>query len=101
MYSELKPKTAACNLNEGGGAPSAVFPALRGQTLSLSLPDVHVADIGKRNNGATADEAVRQVLGALTTSVTRSVANINFGGVADTIKGGAGTATDKIKGLFK
>lgn len=76
----------------------------------LTLPDLHLQDIGDQNNAVTAAEAVRQVLVALNTSLATS--NIrNF----DTIKEGVQTqlkdgmekveekaaeVTDSLKNLF-
>ena len=40
-----------------------------GTTLSSSMPDLHLHDIGKKTNGATAGEVVKQVWGAMLHSV--------------------------------
>src|SRR5262249_43696509 len=59
-----------------------------GSTISTSIPDVRLRDIGKRTNGATAGEVVHQVVNALTASVTRA-ATAALGSIAK----GAGKAT--------
>jgi hypothetical protein len=69
--------------------------------VSVPLPDLHLRDIGKQSGGATAGEAVKQVLGALTQSVTRTIASRNLGGMIDTLKQDPGSAVDTLKGLFR
>lgn len=67
-----------------------------GSTITTQLPDVRLRDIGKRSNGATAGEVVRQVVGALTSAVTRS-ATAALGNIAK----GAGKAMNSVRGLFR
>jgi hypothetical protein len=67
-----------------------------GSTITTSIPDVRLRDIGKKTNGATAGEVVRQVIGALTASVTRAAA-----AAVGAIKKGAGKATDSVRGIFR
>jgi hypothetical protein len=69
--------------------------------MSVPVPDLHLRDIGKRSGGATAGEVVKQVLGALTQSVTRTVASRGLGGTIDTLKEGAGSAVDTLRGLLR
>ena len=65
----------------------------------MAVPDLHLRDIGKKSNGATAGEAAKQILGALTQNVVKATASLNLGGIdTDALKKGAG---DKFKGLFK
>jgi len=67
-----------------------------GTTVSAAIPDLHMRDVGKKTNGATAAEVFKQVWGAL----LRSVGNLatSVGGM---LKGGANSATEGIKNLFK
>lgn len=67
-----------------------------GSAITTSIPDVRLRDIGKRTNGATAGEVVRQVMGALTASVTRA-ATAAIGNIAK----GAGKAAGSVRGLFR
>ncbi len=41
-----------------------------GTTLSSSIPDLHLREVGKKTNGATAGEVVKQAWGAMLGSVT-------------------------------
>lgn len=67
-----------------------------GSTISTSIPDVRLRDIGKRTNGATAGEVARQVVSALTANVTRA-ATAALGNITK----GAGKATDSVRGMFR
>ncbi|MEW6683592.1 MAG: hypothetical protein AB1451_11830 [Nitrospirota bacterium] len=75
--------------------------AVKGEAVSVQLPDLHLSNIGKKSGGATAGEAVKQVLGALVQNVTRTVASRNLGGILDELKKDPGAAVDKLKGLFR
>lgn len=78
-----------------------------GKDLTLPLPPLHLTDIGAKENGVTAGEAIKQTLTPLLASVTDAVKN----GIANVGKGvgeagkeaGAqlNKATEGLKGLFK
>jgi hypothetical protein len=67
-----------------------------GSTITVPLPDVRLRDIGRKSNGATAGEVVRQVIGAITANVTRAAAS-----ALGAIKKGAGKAVDSVRGIFR
>jgi hypothetical protein len=73
---------------------------LKGKTMSVPVPDLHLTDIGKKTNGATAGEAAKQIISAITSSVTKAASSI-FGGVVEGVKKGAEAVGGAIKGLFK
>jgi hypothetical protein len=67
-----------------------------GTAVSAPLPDLHLHDIGKKTNGASAGEAVKQVWGAL----LHSAGNLaSRAGAA--IKEGAAGVGDSVRKLFK
>ena len=67
-----------------------------GTALAVPMPDLHLRDVGRKSNGATAGEAVKQVWGAM----LRSVGNLaSRAGAA--IKEGAQGAVEGVKKLFK
>ena len=67
-----------------------------GTSLSSPIPDLHLHDIGKKTDGATAGEVVKQTWSAL----LRSVGNLaSRAGAA--IKEGAAGAVEGVKKLFK
>jgi uncharacterized protein involved in outer membrane biogenesis len=75
--------------------------ALQGDTISLPLPDLHLKDIGKKSNGATAGEAARQVISTITQQVTQSAAALSVSTAGKTIQKGVEAATQTIENLFK
>jgi len=74
---------------------------LKGKAISVPLPDLHLRDIGRKSNGATAGETAKQVLGAITQSVTQATDSLNLGGAVESVKKSAEAVGDKIKELFK
>lgn len=83
------------------GTANASAAILNGKTITVSLPDLHLKDIGKQSHGATAGEATQQIMDEITHSVTNAVIPLHLGDVADNIKKGAETAIDAVKDLFK
>jgi hypothetical protein len=67
-----------------------------GTTASAAVPDLHLRDVGKKTNGATAGEIVKQVWGALARSVT-SLAARALGAVKD----GAKAVGESVQKLFR
>ena len=84
-----------------GGHARVSAAALQGKAVTVPLPDIHLTDIGKKTNGATPAEVARQVVSAVTQSVSRAVAPLNLGGAVDSVKKGVSSATDAVKGFFK
>lgn len=85
-------------LREARAAVSAEL--LQGKSVAVPVPDLHLTDIGKKSNGASAGEATRQIMGALTASVTRAGGSA-LGGLPEDAKKGAGAVGGALKGLFK
>jgi len=89
------------NLYVKDGKANVNAEILKGKAMLVTLPDLHLHDIGKKSNGATAGEATKVVLGAITQSATKATSALNLGGAADSVKKGAESAGGKIKGLLK
>ncbi len=78
--------------------------------MPLSVPDIHIKDIGKDSKdgkGATMSEAAAKVMDAITGSVTEAASKIDVKALSkqadDLVKGAGGggkSITDSIKGLF-
>jgi hypothetical protein len=66
-----------------GAKASLMHPLLGSSSMSVTLPDLHLTGIGRKSNGATADEVTHQILGALSQSLSRSFSS----GVMDKLKG--------------
>jgi len=67
---------------------------LGGKGVTLPLPDIELTDIGKKSNGATAQEVVRQVLASINEAVMKAVSSSDA-----LLKGGIDTVKDMGKGL--
>lgn len=75
--------------------------ALNANALSVQLPDLHLWGMGRKSNGTTAGEAMRQILGPLVQQVGTSVASLGVKTADKTIQKGMESETQTIKGLFK
>ena len=74
---------------------------LKSKTTSVTLPDLHLRDIGKKSNGATAGEVTKEVMSALTQSVTKSTGSLNLGGSVESLKKSTDSVGGQIKGMLK
>src|SRR5207247_1474064 len=82
---------------------------LKGQALTIPLPDIHLRDIGKESGGVTVQKAAAEVFAALNKSVVQAVASSGkllekgIGAAGEAAKGlgsEAGKTVEGIKGLF-
>ena len=89
------------NLYIKGATAKVAASALKGKVMTVPVPDVHLTDIGKKSGGATAGEVTRQILTAMTRSVTKSVSSLNPEALVDSVKKGTAVVGDTIKGWFK
>ncbi len=100
----------------------AVSIGVTEKTISASLPDIHLKDLGKEKGGATPEEVFEKVFAALYQKITSPAVTDMLnkelkamgtsldalsGGVGKQLeaikagdKEGAGSVTDKVKGLF-
>ncbi len=105
-----------------GGKVNVSATFLGGKSITVSLPDLHLKDIGKAKNGATPGEVVKSILDALRGAILKAVAPLNLDkvgeaagkvvegakdvaqgtvkGVEDTLQKGAEGVTDAVKGIF-
>jgi len=74
---------------------------LQGQGVTVSLPDVQINDIGKKSGGVSPAVATSQVVAGVRQSVMHAVTPLHLDGVVDSLKKGASSLVDKVKGFFK
>jgi len=81
----------------------------KGKTLTVSLPDIHLKDIGKESEGTTMGKASSEVFAAINKSVVQAVTGSGkflekgaeaVGEAAKSLGGDAGKAVEGLKGLF-
>jgi len=94
-------------LVKGGKINVSITTPLGSQSGTLPLPELHLQNIGSRENGVTAAELAKQIIKPLLASVSKTVAEraADLGkGVQDFTKGASGSvdkAAQELKGLFK
>jgi hypothetical protein len=75
--------------------------ALQVHGVTVSLPDVQLKDIGKKSGGVSPAVATSQIVAGVRQSVMHAVTPLHLDGVVDSLKKGASSVVDKVKGLFK
>jgi uncharacterized protein involved in outer membrane biogenesis len=90
-----------------GAKVHAMLPGVgkfSGRELTLTLPPIHLANLGKDGDGITATELTRAILNAITTSTIKAVADAGWDKGLKNLGGSAGGGFDQIKknvlGLF-
>ncbi len=100
--SDAGPKLLIKNLYINEGQVSVSHSILKGKTLSVALPNIHLKDIGKNENGATPGEVAEKVMESIKSGVGTAVASLSLGdtlsGGVGAVKDGAGHLMDKAKG---
>ena len=101
------------NLRITGGraAVSADIPGFSGEGMGVNLPDIHLTDIGKEDDGASPAEVAAEVMAALNESIMGAIstglpnlpANLDdakklLDGGGDFISGAASSATEALQG---
>lgn len=75
---------------------SAAF--MDGKTVTVSLPDIHLRDLGKAKGGATAGELTQEIIAAIKAKLTGAV---SFDNMLKSVGGALDKAGKAIKGLFQ
>jgi hypothetical protein len=78
--------------------------ALKGKTLTVPLPDIHLTNIGKSSGGATPVQVADRVLGAISDAVTKAGSSALAQEVSAAVSGavpGAQGLGSQIKGLLR
>ena len=79
-----------------GGKVAVSATALEGRTLSATLPDIHLTDIGRDTGGATPAEVLDRVIGAVGEGAGKAVASLGLGKMLDAAKERAAGATEAL-----
>lgn len=96
------------NLIIRGGKVNVSATFLKGKTMTVPLPAIHLKDIGKKEGGATPGEVIEMIMAKVTSSASGAVSSLNLGKAMDAAKAGAegakkmlesgaGGATDALK----
>ena len=77
--------------------------ALKGQKLSVALPDIHMKDIGKGKDGTSVANALKEIFAALNKNIiTASAGSLKdiSGTIEKTVESTVGESVNKLKGLL-
>ncbi|MBO6771692.1 MAG: hypothetical protein VX620_10110 [Pseudomonadota bacterium] len=105
------PKIIIDNVYVRNGNVGVSAALLQGKSLSANLPEIHLKDVGKEDNGATPAEVAGEILTAINASVFKAVSNLNVDGLLQgvgdlgkgvvgavgAVGGAAGTGGEKLK----
>lgn len=121
------PKVIIEHLYVRNGKVNVSATLMQGKTLTSPLPDIHLTDIGKEDDGASAGDVIKEVMDAVAAKAGSAASAVDLsslglsdisgkafevvGSVGETLKGGAGEAgkaieegvggvTEGLKGLF-
>lgn len=86
-----------------GAKVHASLTALGGKEMTLSLPEIHLTDLGKGTAGITAADLSRRVLDAILSATTQSVTSAAAGiskEATKTVNEGVNKATSTLKNLL-
>lgn len=94
-----------------GGKVNISATLLGGKSMTVPLPDIHLQDIGKKENGATPGEVAKAIISALNKSVLKAVTPLHLDkvgdvagktvkGVGDTLEKGAKGVGDAVSNIF-
>jgi len=91
------PKLIIDNLYIRGGEVGVSAGFLKGKSLSAPLPDVHLKDIGKRENGADAAEVARKIVDSMTAGATTAVGGLGLDKMMGEAAKAAGAAAKTLQ----
>ncbi len=84
-----------------GGKVNISATLLGGKSMTVPLPDIHLQDIGKKENGATPGEVVQTLIGALNKAILKAVAPLNLDKVGEVAGKAVEDTKDVVEGATK
>jgi hypothetical protein len=83
-------------IRDGKVNVSATF--LKGKTMTVPLPAIHLKDIGKEKGGASPGEVVQKIMAQVSKSAGSAVSSLNLGKAMDAAKEGVEGAKKMLEG---
>lgn len=74
---------------------------LTGKGVSVSIPDMHLQDIGRKSEGVTAGEVTKQILSSIVQQVSTAMTSAGVHTATQTIQKAVDSTSQTIKKLFK
>ncbi len=93
---EEGPKFIVEHLYLNGGEISVAAAPLGDKTIDLALPNIHLKDIGKGDNGASPEVILQAAVGAVTKNITGALGSIDLDGLAKGVTDGVKGVTDGV-----
>lgn len=100
---QAEKKVVISDFSVKNGKVNVSITALKGEKITLDLPDIHMKDIGKGGQGATVSDAMKMIFAAVNKNVITAVAGsvTDVGKTAEqAVKGTVGKTVDSLKGIF-
>jgi len=91
-------------LISGAKVHAQINAGIVNKEITLTLPDIHFSDLGKGNDGITAAELTKKVLGEITADTIKSLASAvnDLGkGATDAVKNAGKTMGDNVNKIGK
>ncbi len=101
--SDGEPKLIIEDLYINDGKVGVSYKIMNGKTMTVGLPNIHLEDIGKDDDGASPGEVASQVMEKITSGIGTALGSIKEGAgkVLGKGKEELEDVGDKLKGLFK
>ncbi len=93
---EEGPKFIVEHLYLNDGEISVAAAPLGDKTIDLALPNIHLKDIGKGDNGASPEVILQAAVGAVTKNITGALGSIDLDGLAKGVTDGVKGVTDGV-----
>ncbi|MBT6406188.1 MAG: hypothetical protein HOK06_01170 [Rhodospirillaceae bacterium] len=90
------PKLIIENLYVRGGEINVSAAFLKGKALTTPLPDIHLKDIGKDDEGASPGEVASKLIDKILGSAGSAVGALNLDALAGAVGDGAKAVTEKL-----
>jgi len=94
--AEKGPKLIIENLYIRGGEINVSATFLGGKTMTTSLPDIHLKDIGKDTGGASPGEIASKVMEELSSGAGQAVGALNLDAISGAVGEGAKAVTETL-----
>lgn len=91
------PKMIIENLYIRGGQISVSAGFLLGKKMTVTLPDIHLKDVGKENKGAAPAEVIQKVIGSLTKGIGSAVGKLGLEGLSKGVTEGVAGAAKTLQ----
>ena len=94
--TDAGPKFIVEHLYLNDGEISVAAAPLGNKTIDMDLPNIHLKDIGKGDNGASPEVILKAAIGAVTKNITGALGSVDLKGLAKGVTDGVQGVTDGV-----